>query len=87
MPFRLLSLLVAVLFCALPLRAQTADPAAVIKTLRIPEMIAVMQDEGIAYGDDLERWLAARGDLLDREGEYVFGSDWLDRLGLSNRQF
>jgi hypothetical protein len=54
MPFRLLSLLVAVLLCALPLRAQTADPAAVIKTLRIPEMIAVMQDEGIAYGDDLE---------------------------------
>lgn len=40
-----------------------------------------------AYGDDLERWLAARVDLLDREGEYVFGSDWLDRLGLSNRQF
>ncbi|WP_017666811.1 hypothetical protein [Sandarakinorhabdus sp. AAP62] len=40
-----------------------------------------------AYGDDLERWLAARVDLLDREGEYVFGSDWLDRLGLSNRNF
>ena len=40
-----------------------------------------------AYGDDLERWLAARVDLLDREGEYVFGSDWLDRLGLSNRAF
>jgi hypothetical protein len=40
-----------------------------------------------AYGDDLERWLAVRVDLLDREGEYVFGSDWLDRLGLSNRTF
>ena len=57
MAVRLLSLLIAVLFSALPLRAQTADPAAVIQTLRIPEMIAVMQDEGIAYGDDLEEQL------------------------------
>lgn len=54
MPVRLLSLLVAVLLSALPLRAQTADPESVLQTLRIPEMIAVMQDEGIAYGDDLE---------------------------------
>jgi FAD/FMN-containing dehydrogenase len=40
-----------------------------------------------AYGADLERWLAARVDLLDREGEYVFGSDWLDRLGLTNPHY
>jgi hypothetical protein len=40
-----------------------------------------------AYGDALESWLAARSDLLDREGEYVFGSPWLDSLGLSNRTF
>lgn len=57
MPVRLLSLLVAVLLSALPLRAQTADPESVLQTLRIPEMIAVMQDEGIAYGDDLEEQL------------------------------
>ena len=57
MPVRLLSLFIAALFFALPLRAQPADPAAVIATLRIPEMIAVMQDEGIAYGDDLEEQL------------------------------
>ena len=35
-----------------------------------------------AYGADLERWLAARDDLLDRDGEWVFGSAFLDRLGL-----
>jgi hypothetical protein len=57
MPVRLLSLLVAVLLSALPLRAQTSDPESVLQTLRIPEMIAVMQDEGIAYGDDLEEQL------------------------------
>ena len=57
MPVRLLSLLVAVLLSALPLRAETADPESVLQTLRIPEMIAVMQDEGIAYGDDLEEQL------------------------------
>jgi len=34
-----------------------------------------------AYGEDLERWIAARTDLLDRAGEYVFGSAFLDRLG------
>jgi hypothetical protein len=39
------------------------------------------------FGDDLERWLAVRADLLDREGEYVFGSPWLDRLGLTSPNF
>jgi hypothetical protein len=75
MPVRLLSLLVAVLLCALPLRAQTVDPAAVIKTLRIPEMIAVMQDEGIAYGDDLEDQLfpGAGGSRWDQAVARVFG--------------
>jgi hypothetical protein len=39
------------------------------------------------YGDDLERWLSVRASLLDRDGEYVFGSPWLDRLGLTNPNF
>jgi len=74
MPVRLLSLLIAVLVSALPLRAQPADPAAVIATLRIPEMIAVMQDEGIAYGDDLEEQLfpGAGGSRWDRAVALVY---------------
>ncbi|MCU0891086.1 MAG: hypothetical protein MUE77_04925 [Sandarakinorhabdus sp.] len=40
-----------------------------------------------AYGDDLERWLKVRADLLDRAGEHVFGSPWLDSLGLSSPHF
>jgi FAD/FMN-containing dehydrogenase len=40
-----------------------------------------------AYGDDLERWLQVRTNLLDRDGEYVFGSPWLDSLGLTNPNF
>lgn len=40
-----------------------------------------------AYGDDLESWMRARTDLLDREGEYVFGSAFLDRLGLTSARF
>jgi FAD/FMN-containing dehydrogenase len=39
------------------------------------------------YGNDLDRWLAVRTGLLDREGEYVFGSPWLDRLGLTSPNF
>jgi hypothetical protein len=35
------------------------------------------------YGPDLDRWLAARDALLDRDGEWVFGSAFLDRLGLT----
>jgi hypothetical protein len=54
MSVRLPSILAVVLLWALPLRAEPVDPAALLTTLRIPEMIAVMQDEGIAYGDDLE---------------------------------
>lgn len=57
MSVRLPIILVAAFLCALPLRAAGADPAALLTTLRIPEMIAVMQDEGIAYGDELEEQL------------------------------
>lgn len=37
-----------------------------------------------SYGSDLETWIKARTDLLSREAEYVFGSAFLDRLGLTN---
>jgi FAD/FMN-containing dehydrogenase len=37
-----------------------------------------------AYGPDLESWIKARTDLLDRVGEYVFGSAFLDRLGMTS---
>lgn len=37
-----------------------------------------------AYGADLESWMKARTDLLGRDGEYVFGSAFLDRLGMTN---
>ncbi len=37
-----------------------------------------------SYGPSLEAWMKARTDLLDRQGEYVFGSAFLDRLGLTN---
>ncbi len=57
MSVRLPIILVAAFLCALPLRAAWADPAALLTTLRVPEMIAVMQDEGIAYGDELEEQL------------------------------
>jgi FAD/FMN-containing dehydrogenase len=39
------------------------------------------------YGADLEAWTIARADLLDRAGEYVFGSAFLDRLGLTSPTF
>lgn len=37
-----------------------------------------------SYGSDLEAWIRTRTDLLSREAEYVFGSAFLDRLGLTN---
>ncbi|WP_199556196.1 FAD-binding oxidoreductase [Sandaracinobacteroides hominis] len=37
-----------------------------------------------SYGADLESWIAARTELLGRETEYVFGSAFLDRLGMTN---
>ncbi|PSJ36225.1 FAD-binding oxidoreductase [Allosphingosinicella deserti] len=40
-----------------------------------------------AYGDDLEAWMRTRTDLLDRQAEYVFGSAFLDRLGLTSPTF
>lgn len=39
-----------------------------------------------SYGSRLESWIKARTDLLDREGEYVFGSAFLDRLGMTSAQ-
>jgi hypothetical protein len=35
------------------------------------------------YGTDLDAWLRVRADLLDRQGEYVFGNPFLDRLGMT----
>lgn len=40
-----------------------------------------------SYAGDLERWIKTRTDLLDREGEYVFGSAFLDRLGMTSVTF
>jgi hypothetical protein len=40
-----------------------------------------------SYKADLETWMKARTDLLDRAGEYVFGSAFLDRLGMTNPNF
>lgn len=40
-----------------------------------------------AYGPDLEAWMKARTDLLDRDCEYVFGSAFLDRLGMTSPTF
>lgn len=40
-----------------------------------------------SYGANLEAWMMARADLLDRQGEYVFGSAFLDRLGLTSPAF
>jgi FAD/FMN-containing dehydrogenase len=40
-----------------------------------------------SYKSDLEAWIKARTDLLDRQGEYVFGSAFLDRLGMTNPNF
>ncbi len=39
-----------------------------------------------SYGTALEQWIKARTDLLDREGEYVFGNAFLDRLGMTSAQ-
>ena len=39
------------------------------------------------YGSDLDGWIKARTDLLDRQGEYVFGSPFLDRLGMTAPTF
>jgi FAD/FMN-containing dehydrogenase len=39
------------------------------------------------YGPDLEAWMKARTDLLDRSCEYVFGSAFLDRLGMTSATF
>lgn len=37
-----------------------------------------------SYGPNLEEWIAARSSLLERGAEYIFGSAFLDRLGLTN---
>jgi hypothetical protein len=40
-----------------------------------------------AYGPALDQWRAARLDLPDRAGEYVFGSEFLDRCGMTSSAF
>lgn len=40
-----------------------------------------------SYREDLEKWMRTRTDLLDRQGEYVFGSAFLDRLGMTSPTF
>lgn len=40
-----------------------------------------------SYGSNLGTWLEERTRLLDRAGEYVFGSAFLDRLGLTSPVF
>lgn len=75
-------------------RAVMAESIAGLKAAGIPfaehwgkfnQMTAVSVRD--SYGPDLEAWIKARTDLLDRRGEYVFGSTFLDRLGLSNPTF
>lgn len=54
MPVRLFVLFLAALVWVTPLRAEPVDVARVIATLRLPETIGVMEEEGLAYGNDLE---------------------------------
>lgn len=74
MPVRLLRVFLLVLLSGLPVQAQGVDAAAVTATLRIPEMIAVMQDEGIAYGNELEEQLfpGAGGAIWDQTVRNIY---------------
>jgi hypothetical protein len=85
MPLRVLLATLLILAPLAPLRAQTADPAqatqpsaevaSVVSALRMPDIIAVMREEGLAYGDDLEeelfpgaggaRWTGAVQEIYD----------------------
>ena len=72
--------------------AQVADPALVMRTLRLPETIAVMRDEGLAYGQDLRaqflpeaagpRWSAEVARIYDAAGMTTrFEAAFARRLG------
>lgn len=78
-------------------RATRAVMAAAVKALRaagvphaehwgkINQMTAASVRD--SYGERLEKWMKARTDLLDRQGEYVFGNAFLDRLGVTSASF
>lgn len=77
-----------------PTRAVMAEAIAELRATDIPhaehwgkinQMTAVSVRD--SYGADVETWIRARTDLLDRRGEYVFGSAFLDRLGLTSQTF
>lgn len=62
----------AALIFALPLpaaNAQAVDPSAISEALHLPELIGVMQEEGLAYGNDLE------GELFPDAGGAGWQSD------------
>lgn len=75
MPVRLLTLAVLLLLWALPLRAQGTGAMDLSATLRIADLMAVMREEGLAYGAELEaelfpgaggaRWQAAVAAIYD----------------------
>lgn len=94
MPLRHLAVktLAAFATLVLPLEAGAVTPAEVAQTLRVSETIAVMQEEGIAYGKDLEaelfpgaggaRWDGAVALIYDRETmEQRFVASLTERLG------
>ncbi len=92
---RLFAVLLALCFqAAVPLavQAQAASPARLVEAMRIPEMIGVMHDEGIAYGETLRtelfpeagsnRWPALVAAIYDRPGmERRFTDAFLAELG------
>lgn len=75
MPFRALAFVLACLCCAVPAMAQVAPQGvhkpvareeAVAKVLKLPEILAIMGEEGISYGKTLQE------DLFPRSG----GRNW-----------
>ena len=54
MPVRIIALFLAALIWVSPLRAESVNVAQVIATMRLQDTIAVMEEEGLAYGNDLE---------------------------------
>lgn len=94
MPLRRLAVQTAAAFAllVLPVEAGAVTPAEVAQTLRVGETIAVMQEEGIAYGKDLEaelfpgaggaRWDGVVALIYDRATmEQRFLASLTERLG------
>lgn len=94
MPLRRLAVQTAAAIAALvlPFEARAVTPAEVAQTLRVGETIAVMQEEGIAYGEDLEaelfpgaggaRWDGVVALIYDRATmEQRFLASLTERLG------